>query len=97
MSPHQDAASPGDRFVRANGVNVHYEVHCQGEPLLLLHGGSLSGEMWQPPNAELAIVPGAGHGAFVAEKAPIFQSLILDFLQRHGGSPAQQLRDATRR
>ena len=26
-------------YVNANGVNYYYEVHGEGEPLLLLHGG----------------------------------------------------------
>lgn len=38
------------------------------------------------PRAELAVVPGAVHGAFFAEKVAPFQSFVLDFLQRHCGS-----------
>jgi pimeloyl-ACP methyl ester carboxylesterase len=35
------------------------------------------------PNAELAVVPGADHGAFFSAKVAFFQSLMLDFLDRH--------------
>lgn len=37
------------------------------------------------PNAEFAVVPGAGHGhfAFSPEKIAIIQPLIMDFLRRH--------------
>jgi pimeloyl-ACP methyl ester carboxylesterase len=38
------------------------------------------------PRAELAIVPGATHGAFFGAKAAVFQSLMLDFLLRQGGA-----------
>jgi pimeloyl-ACP methyl ester carboxylesterase len=35
-------------YVQANGVRYHYQVHGQGEPLLLLHGGLGSVEMFGP-------------------------------------------------
>lgn len=34
--------------IEANGVNYYYEIHGQGEPLLLLHGGLGSIEMFRP-------------------------------------------------
>ena len=37
-----------------NGVNYYYEVHGQGEPLLLLHGGLGQIEMFGPVLAALA-------------------------------------------
>ena len=38
------------------------------------------------PKAGLAVVPGAVHGSFFSEKVALFQSFMLDFLLRHGGS-----------
>lgn len=42
-SPPKAAAKAGKPiqagFVRANGVDYHYQVHGKGEPLLVLHGG----------------------------------------------------------
>lgn len=35
-------------YVQANGVSYYYEVHGQGEPLLLLHGGLGSIDMFGP-------------------------------------------------
>jgi pimeloyl-ACP methyl ester carboxylesterase len=37
-----------------NGVNYYYEIHGQGEPLLLLHGGLGSIDMFGPVLAKLA-------------------------------------------
>ena len=54
MTPSQDAATEGGYVIQANGVNVHYEVHGQGEPLVLLHAGTLTGDMWQPYLAAFA-------------------------------------------
>jgi pimeloyl-ACP methyl ester carboxylesterase len=34
--------------MEAAGVNIYYETHGQGQPLLLLHAGSLTADMWQP-------------------------------------------------
>jgi pimeloyl-ACP methyl ester carboxylesterase len=46
MTP--DEATHNGQMVEANGINIYYESHGQGDPLLLLHAGSLSGDMWQP-------------------------------------------------
>jgi len=52
-----------------NGVQIHYEVHGSGEPLLWLHGFSGSGADWkhlipEPPAGYQLIAPDLrGHGA----------------------------------
>ena len=35
-------------YVQANDLNIHYERRGVGEPLILLHGGTLTGKMWEP-------------------------------------------------
>jgi len=37
----------------------------------------------QLPTAELGVVPDANHGAFFAAKGASFQTMILNFLDRH--------------
>jgi pimeloyl-ACP methyl ester carboxylesterase len=41
-------------YVAANGIDYYYEVHGDGEPLLLLHGGLGSIEMFEPDIPALA-------------------------------------------
>jgi pimeloyl-ACP methyl ester carboxylesterase len=48
------AAPTKSGHVAANGINYYYEIRGQGEPLLLLHGGLGSIEMFGPVLAKLA-------------------------------------------
>ncbi len=54
--------------IEANGVNYYYEIHGQGEPLLLLHGGLGSIDMFRPvlpvlaEGREVIAVDLQGHG-----------------------------------
>jgi pimeloyl-ACP methyl ester carboxylesterase len=36
------------RYASVNGVRMYYELHGQGDPLLLLHGGATSIEVFEP-------------------------------------------------
>jgi pimeloyl-ACP methyl ester carboxylesterase len=57
-------------YVRANDLDIYYEEHGQGggKPLLLIHGGALTADSWQPYLAAFAeryrvIAPDTrGHG-----------------------------------
>jgi pimeloyl-ACP methyl ester carboxylesterase len=37
-----------DQYAEVNGINLYYETHGSGRPLILLHGGLGSGEMFGP-------------------------------------------------
>jgi pimeloyl-ACP methyl ester carboxylesterase len=55
-------------YIEANGVNYYFEIHGKGEPLLLLHGGLGSIEMFGPvlpmlaESRQLIAVDLHGHG-----------------------------------
>src|SRR5690606_33084204 len=85
-SGQQDEAAAGamarpapDRsgHVEANGVSYYYEIHGQGEPLLLLHGGLGSIDMFGPVLPALAAsrqviaVDLHGHGRTALGDRPI--------------------------
>jgi pimeloyl-ACP methyl ester carboxylesterase len=48
------AVSQRSGYIEANGVNYYYEIHGRGEPLLLLHGGLGSIQMFGPVLTALA-------------------------------------------
>jgi len=45
-----DRTGEGHRpsYAEVNGINLYYETHGSGRPLILLHGGLGSGEMFGP-------------------------------------------------
>jgi pimeloyl-ACP methyl ester carboxylesterase len=45
---------PESRFADVNGVQLHYLVAGQGDPIVLLHGYTQTSHMWRPLMAELA-------------------------------------------
>jgi pimeloyl-ACP methyl ester carboxylesterase len=64
--------------VMANGVNYYYEIHCKGEPLLLLHGGLGSIDMFAPlvlpalaKDRQVIAVDLQGHGRTTLGDRPI--------------------------
>ena len=38
--------TPAGKYVEANGLRFYYEVHGEGEPLLLVHGGTATSRDW---------------------------------------------------
>jgi pimeloyl-ACP methyl ester carboxylesterase len=48
MTLHQSSATQRSGFVRAHGANIYFEEQGRGRPLLLIHGGTLTGDSWKP-------------------------------------------------
>jgi len=72
------------QHVKVNGVDLYYETHGTGRPLILLHGGLASGEMFEPILPMLSerhqvIVPDLqGHGRTADIDRPLDIQLMAD-------------------
>jgi pimeloyl-ACP methyl ester carboxylesterase len=72
------------QYADVNGIKLYYEIHGTGRPLILLHGGLMSGETFGPVLPELAknhkvIVPDLqGHGRTADIDRPIDTRLMAD-------------------
>ena len=72
------------RYANVNGLNLYYETHGSGRPLILLHGGLMSNETFGPVLAQLAkrhqvIAPDLqGHGRTADIDRPIDVRLMAD-------------------
>jgi pimeloyl-ACP methyl ester carboxylesterase len=68
MTTSKHAETEPGHHIQANGLDIYYEEHGQGKPLLLIHGGALTGQSWKPYLAAFAehyrvITPDTrGHG-----------------------------------
>jgi pimeloyl-ACP methyl ester carboxylesterase len=68
---------PSGEYADVNGINLYYETHGSGRPLVLLHGGLASGEMFAPvlpilAEAHQVILPDLqGHGRTADIDRPI--------------------------
>ncbi len=78
-----DASGTG-QYAQVNGIDLYYETHGAGRPLILLHGGLGSGEMFGPFLPALAehhqvITPDLqGHGRTADIDRPIDVRLMAD-------------------
>src|SRR5438046_3594938 len=72
------------KYAEVNGINLYYEIHGAGRPLILLHGGLGSSEMFGPVLRQLAksqqvIAVGLqGHGRTADIDRPIDVRLMAD-------------------
>jgi pimeloyl-ACP methyl ester carboxylesterase len=70
------------QYAEVNGINLYYETHGSGRPLILLHGGLGSGEMFGPVLPQLAerhqviAVDLQGHGRTADIDRPIDPRLM---------------------
>ncbi|HEX2221464.1 MAG TPA: alpha/beta hydrolase [Candidatus Limnocylindria bacterium] len=71
-------------YAEVNGINLYYETHGAGQPMILLHGGLGSGEMFGPILPTLAekhrviAVDLQGHGRTADIDRPIDERLMAD-------------------
>jgi pimeloyl-ACP methyl ester carboxylesterase len=71
-------------YAEVNGINLYYETHGAGRPMILLHGGLGSGEMFGPILPTLAerhqviAVDLQGHGRTADIDRPIDAQLMAD-------------------
>jgi pimeloyl-ACP methyl ester carboxylesterase len=78
-----DAPGTG-QYAEVNGINLYYETHGAGRPLILLHGGLGSGEMFGPILPALAArhqviaVDLQGHGRTADIDRPLDIRLMAD-------------------
>src|SRR5215472_3389879 len=83
MTTQATAAAPG-QYADVNGLHMYYEVHGTGRPLVLLHGGLGSGEMFGPNLATFAdhhqvVLPDLqGHGRTADIDRPLDIRLMAD-------------------
>ncbi|ARU55215.1 alpha/beta hydrolase fold protein [Oleiphilus messinensis] len=70
--------------VQINGIELYYEIHGSGTPLVLLHGGYDDSDMWQVETWILAAhyqvieIDSRGHGRSTDSDAPITYELMAD-------------------
>jgi len=78
-----DVKSKG-RYAEVNGINLYYETHGEGRPMILLHGGLMSGEMFGPvlpllaDRHQVVTVDLQGHGRTADIDRPIDIRLMAD-------------------
>jgi pimeloyl-ACP methyl ester carboxylesterase len=71
-------------YADVNGVHLYYETHGTGRPLILLHGGLMSGAMFGPvlpafaENHQVIAVDLQGHGRTADVDRPIDPALMAD-------------------
>jgi len=77
-------AKGAGQYAEVNGINLYYEVHGAGRPLILLHGGLMSGETFGPvlpllaERHQVVVVDLQGHGRTADIDRPIDTRLMAD-------------------
>ncbi len=72
------------QYAKVNGLNLYYEIHGTGRPMILLHGGLGSGEMFAPilplltKGHQVITVDLQGHGRTADIDRPIDVRLMAD-------------------
>ncbi len=79
------SATPQTGYAPVNGLQMYYEIHGEGEPLLLLHGAFGTIELWGPilatlsENHQVIAVEFQGHGRTADIDRPLtYEQLVED-------------------
>lgn len=78
----QPIALGNGTYASVNGINLYYERHGRGRPLILLHGGLMNGESFAPilpqlsDHHEVIVVDLQGHGRTADIDRPIDHRLM---------------------
>jgi pimeloyl-ACP methyl ester carboxylesterase len=81
---HEEFVMTVGQYATVNGINLYFETHGTGRPMVLLHGGLGSGEMFAPILPTLAerhrviVVDLQGHGRTADIDRPIDVRLMAD-------------------
>ena len=79
---HAEPLPPAGQIARINGIDLYYETHGSGEPLLLIHGGLGNSAYWSkqlPMFAErfkVIVLDSRGHGRSTFTAEPISYALM---------------------
>jgi pimeloyl-ACP methyl ester carboxylesterase len=71
-------------YATVNGLNLYYEIHCSGEPMILLHGGLGSTEMFGEimlllsKNRQVIVVDLQAHGRTADIDRPLSFAAMAD-------------------
>jgi pimeloyl-ACP methyl ester carboxylesterase len=77
-------AKPTGQYAQVNGIDLYYETHGTGRPIILLHGGLGSGEMFEPilpaltERHQVITADLQGHGGTADIDRPIDVRLMAD-------------------
>lgn len=69
-------------YAEVNGINMYYEVHGEGTPLVLLHGGYVDSDMWTiethilSQSYQVIEIDSRGHGRSTDGDGPITYELM---------------------
>lgn len=77
MNQTNATPTPAGSYVSANGLDIYCEECSSGQPLILLHGGTVTHKMWEPwlpvfaPHFRVITPDSRGHGKTNNPSGPI--------------------------
>jgi pimeloyl-ACP methyl ester carboxylesterase len=84
MPQTDGTANVAGRYVAANGLEIYYEDYGSGQPLVLLHGGTVTAQMWEPllpalvPHFRVITPDSRAHGRTLNPTGELSYALMAD-------------------